>query len=206
MRGFVLPLIRLSCDFRFPVGPSKPQNCSSSCDSSIDRSARFRSMRSHNVMLNRGAFRSVQPASDRAILSRNGAKEWGVIRLGRQSRETAPGCRVVQTMLARPDPSHERAELEARWFALTRTIMPELAARRGWPVRFDHCFQRILLDNACTGPWRDTITPPAYKNATTAILTAAVALGDACIDGSADLAELNARSLGWRGKRTRGST
>lgn len=94
----------------------------------------------------------------------------------------------------------ERADLERRWFALTRERMPQLAGKRDWPVRFDHCFQRILLDNACGGPWREHIASPAYRNAPSDLLARAVALGTACVEGSADLVALNRQSLRWRGK------
>ena len=71
---------------------------------------------------------------------------------------------------------------------------------RDWPVRFDHCFQRILLDNAVGGPWREHIDSPAYRNAPEPILARAIALGEAAVANEADLAELNRRSLAWRGK------
>ena len=93
-----------------------------------------------------------------------------------------------------------RTDLEARWFALTREDMPAAADARGWPIRFDHCFQRILLDHAAGGPWREKIAAPAYRNATDAQLEAAVELGEAALSGEADLAELNRRSLAWRRK------
>ncbi|WP_228243631.1 GCN5-related N-acetyltransferase [Porphyrobacter sp. GA68] len=94
----------------------------------------------------------------------------------------------------------QREEIVARWFFLTREKMPQLAAERGWPVRFDHCFQRILLDNAVGGVWRDVIPAPAYRNATDAQLLAALALGERVVRGEADLAEMNRRSLAWRKK------
>ena len=94
-----------------------------------------------------------------------------------------------------------RCALTDRWFALTRDELPALAAARRWPVRFDHCFQRILLDNAVGGVWRDHIAAPAWRNASDAQLAAAIALGEAAAAGEADLAILNARSLAWRGKR-----
>ena len=43
----------------------------------------------------------------------------------------------------------DRGALEARWLDLTRRTLPGLSAERRWPVRFDHCFQRILLDAKC---------------------------------------------------------
>lgn len=94
-----------------------------------------------------------------------------------------------------------RDALEQRWLVLTRETMPALAASRGWPVRNDHCFQRILLDAAVGGVWYDAIAKrPAYAHADIALLTRAVELGDAIIDGRADLSALNHQSLAWRGK------
>jgi hypothetical protein len=96
-----------------------------------------------------------------------------------------------------------RAALEARWLDLTRRALPEAArGRPGWPVRLDHCFQRILLDNASGGVWYDAIPRrPAYRHAPDALLTRAVALGEAVLAGDAPLGPLNDRSLAWRGKR-----
>ena len=93
-----------------------------------------------------------------------------------------------------------RDDLETRWFALTREAMPAAAGERGWPVRFDHCFQRILLDNACGKPWREAIDAPAYRHAPDAVLQQAISLGEAALAGQADLGGLNRRSLRLRGK------
>jgi hypothetical protein len=93
----------------------------------------------------------------------------------------------------------DRAALEARWLTLTREILPSLAHDRGWPIHQDHCFQRILLDNACSGVWYDAITKrPAYRHADPDLLARAVHLGEACADGTEDLSTLNLRSLDWR--------
>jgi hypothetical protein len=94
-----------------------------------------------------------------------------------------------------------RADLEARWLTLTREIMPGIAAEKRWPIRNDHCFQRVLLDNACGGTWYAYISKrPAYRRADAATLERAIALGEAVLAGSADLTELNNRSLVYRGK------
>ena len=93
-----------------------------------------------------------------------------------------------------------RSEITDRWFALTREELPALAASRRWPVHQDHCFQRILLDNAMGGFWRDHIAAPAWRFAKDDQLALAIALGEAVAAGRADLAELNRRSLAWRGK------
>ena len=90
--------------------------------------------------------------------------------------------------------------LVQRWFALTREELPALSGARGWPVHLDHCFQRILLDNATGGPWRDTITAPAYRNASDEQLGLAIAIGEQSIAGDQDMDLLNDNSLAWRGK------
>lgn len=95
-----------------------------------------------------------------------------------------------------------RGALEARWLDLVRRRLPRLAAARGWPVRLDHCFARILLDNAVGGRWYDHVSGrPAYRAISAEALARAVALGEAAAAGEADLLALNARSLSWRGKR-----
>ncbi len=92
--------------------------------------------------------------------------------------------------------------LRGRWLDLTRRTLPALAESRNWPVSADHCFQRILLDNACGGCWYDHITGrPAYVHADPATLARAVALGDAAVAGTTDMIVLNRLSLDWRSAR-----
>ncbi|ABC63679.1 hypothetical protein [Erythrobacter litoralis] len=95
------------------------------------------------------------------------------------------------------------SDLVKRWFILTHECMPAAAAERGWPVRFDHCFQRILLDHSVGGPWRETIAAPAYRHASDAQLQRAIALGEAALADEADLSALNRQSLAWRSKLRR---
>ena len=96
----------------------------------------------------------------------------------------------------------ERTELEREWLRLTRDTLPALAGDRNWPVRADHCFQRILLDNALGGRWYDHVAArPAYRHVGEAALVRAVELARAAVRGEVDLTDLNRRSLAWRGKR-----
>lgn len=98
----------------------------------------------------------------------------------------------------------ERPALERDWLRLTRETLPALAALRAWPVSADHCFQRILLDNALECCWYQVVARrPAYRHVEADALARAVALGEAVIAGTADLHLLNARSLAWRGKGPR---
>ena len=50
----------------------------------------------------------------------------------------------------------------ARWLDLTRVTLPALAAVHHWPIRLDHCFMRVLLDNAVGGVWHHVIPRPAH--------------------------------------------
>ncbi len=94
-----------------------------------------------------------------------------------------------------------RPALEAEWLRLTRVDLPALASVRRWPVSADHCFQRILLDNALGCCWYEVVERrPAYRHVEADALARAVALAQAVIAGGADLHALNARSLAWRGK------
>lgn len=109
--------------------------------------------------------------------------------------------------------AEEDAALRARWRDLVERRLPGAAAgRSAWPVALDHCFARILLDNALGRPWRDAIRPPAWRRMPAPDLARAVALGEAVLAGEADLARLNERSLALRGKspvprgEARGST
>jgi hypothetical protein len=95
----------------------------------------------------------------------------------------------------------DRPTLEAEWLHLTRTVLPALARERGWPVRNDHCFQRILLDNALGGRWYDHVAGrPAYRHLGDEALARAVELARAAKAGTLDLKDFNRRSLAWRGK------
>lgn len=89
-----------------------------------------------------------------------------------------------------------------RYRHLTGTVMPDLArsGKTEWPVRNDHCFQRIVLDAICEGVWYEHIPRPAYKHLSDAQALRAVELCEGIIAGRVDLADLNRKSLNWRGK------
>ena len=98
----------------------------------------------------------------------------------------------------------EDGRLRAAWRDLVEARLPAAAATRPeWPVGLDHCFARILLDNALGRPWREAVRPPAWRNMPPADLARAIGLGKAVLDGEADLAALNRRSLALRGKTAR---
>lgn len=101
-----------------------------------------------------------------------------------------------------PVPEAVAAEPGIRWRDLVDRRLPDAAqGRPDWPVRLGHGFARVLLDNASGGPWRDSLRPPAWANMPPERLWAAIELGEAVLDGRADLALLDRRSLLWRGRR-----
>lgn len=89
---------------------------------------------------------------------------------------------------------------------LTKERLPEQAQAQAqaddeWPVRFDHCFQRIVLDAVCDDEWYGHIESPAYKNMTEDQLVEAIKLAQSMIDDPARCKELNVQSLTYRGKQ-----
>ena len=99
----------------------------------------------------------------------------------------------------------EEVEIRTRWRSLTEEDLPRAAdLNTDWPVYLNHCFARILLDNAVGQFWRDVITPPAWKNTPLPVLQTAIDLGDSILAGDADIWVLNDNSLKMRGKAPRG--
>ncbi len=96
--------------------------------------------------------------------------------------------------------------LRAAWLVLTRERLPARARAQDWPLRLDHCFQRVLLDQVCGGRWYDHVEGrPAYRHLDPERLEAAVALGERLLrEGEPLLARLDEDSLRWRGKRGAG--
>ena len=101
-------------------------------------------------------------------------------------------------------PSGSLEALRARWLAVTKQELPARARQERWPLRNDHCFQRVVLDAVCGGRWYDHVERPAYRNLDAARLTEAVTLAERLVTdpaGESLLRELNAQSLAWRGKQ-----
>lgn len=90
-----------------------------------------------------------------------------------------------------------------QYLIMTKEVMPKMASEstNNWPVKHDHCFQRIVLDSICGGVWYESIDRPAYKHLNDNQAKHAVKLCNEIIAGQVDLSQLNAQSLTWRGKR-----
>ncbi|EME43306.1 hypothetical protein DOTSEDRAFT_109219, partial [Dothistroma septosporum NZE10] len=98
-------------------------------------------------------------------------------------------------------------ELQNRWKYLFQEYLPTLAKAKDpvqahWPVYLDHCFGRIVLDNAVgvDQPWTEVLKSPAVRNMNEAQLQKVISLAEAICSGEADLVELDENSLRLRGK------
>lgn len=100
--------------------------------------------------------------------------------------------------------------LQERWNHLYHDYLPALAkakdpVQRNWPVTLDqdHCFARIILDNAfgVDRQWTEVVKQPAVKNMSLAQLEEAIGLAERIATGEANLTELNEQSLAFRGKK-----
>lgn len=95
-------------------------------------------------------------------------------------------------------------QLRDRYLELTNRILPTLAQTRRFPVRLNHCFQRIVLDNLFARCWYEVLSrgqEPAYKQLTEEQLKQAIAIAETIIAQPDDyLQQLNQNSLQWRGK------
>ena len=95
----------------------------------------------------------------------------------------------------------EQERLRSAWLDLMRRRLPEAArSRPDWPIQADHCFGRVIVDAVYGRPWREVLKPPAWRSMSPEALQAAIAIGEAILDGAADLHALDSRSLAMRGK------
>ena len=92
--------------------------------------------------------------------------------------------------------------LQEEYLTYTKYILPQLARQKKWVVYYDHCFQRIVLDNLFQMRWYDAIEKrPAYKQLSEEQLQQAIAIAkDIEKQGDTYLRQLNAKSLEWRKK------
>jgi hypothetical protein len=95
-----------------------------------------------------------------------------------------------------------RIQLRNQYLELTNQVLPQLASQRNFSVRYNHCFQRIILDNLFGRCWYEVLDRkqgPACKQLTEAQLEAAIALAERIIaEPDAYLHQLNQNSLRWR--------
>ena len=94
------------------------------------------------------------------------------------------------------------SELRAAYVRRVTEELPRAARREGWPIREDHCFGRVVLDNVFCDAWYDHVDGrPAYEHLSAAELEAAVDLADRMLEAGRPVVEaLNRNSLRWRGE------
>jgi len=100
----------------------------------------------------------------------------------------------------------EEHEIRARWRHLVGDRLPRAALERNWSITADHCFARILLDVTLRRPWRDVVSPPAWRHTPISQLEQAIALGKALLGRSQNIDDLNEISLKLRRSRQDSST
>lgn len=123
--------------------------------------------------------------------------------VGKRPRD--PTRKNAMTQSSRDEDEADDAALRAQWRTLVDETLPKAAwTRQDWPVFRNHCFARILLDNACGIMWRDAIAPPAWRNTPLPVLQTAIDLGEDVLLNAADIWALNDASLRMRGKRPHG--
>jgi hypothetical protein len=94
----------------------------------------------------------------------------------------------------------DRDELEDFYLTLTQETLPRKAKNSDWPVRFDHCFQRICYDNAYGDVWYEFVDgSPAYQTIPDGALLKATAIAyQMMMWGKPAIERLNQKSLYWR--------
>jgi hypothetical protein len=97
-----------------------------------------------------------------------------------------------------------RADLERRYAELVTAELPDAARREGWVIRSDHCFGRVLLDDAVGACWYDVLgrgKGAAFRKLDDEQLAHAVGQGERMLrEGAPAVRALDAQSLAWRGK------
>lgn len=95
-------------------------------------------------------------------------------------------------------------QLRTRYLKLVNKELPSLAKERQFPVRFNHCFARIILDNLFGCCWYEALNRKqgaAYKQLSTEQLKQAIEIAEAIINNpDTYIEELNQNSLRWRNK------
>lgn len=93
-----------------------------------------------------------------------------------------------------------REQLENEWQQYMNEVLPNQAQSREWPIRFDHCFGRVIYDCVVGDQWNRVIDSPAYKNLSDEQLRECIDLAERIVYADdAYLRALNDLSLRYRG-------
>jgi len=92
-------------------------------------------------------------------------------------------------------------KLTEEYLDLVNRQLPEAAQRRAYPVKFNHCFARIILDSLFEDVWYRHLPKPAYQHLTAEQLQAAIALGQTFLADPEACFAANQASLRYRQQR-----
>ena len=88
-----------------------------------------------------------------------------------------------------------------RWKELTESLLPAVAREERWPIRLDHCFKRITLDQAFRDAWYRHLPRPAERYLAGEPLQRALEAAEAIFANGKNRLDIYDRaSLAWRGK------
>ncbi|MEM8968374.1 MAG: hypothetical protein AAGE93_18285 [Bacteroidota bacterium] len=95
-------------------------------------------------------------------------------------------------------------ELHQEYLRLTNKVLPQMASEQCLPIRFNHCFQRVILDTLFQDCWYNHLDRnsklPAYRQLSEDQLKQAIAIAQSMIDSSQTGNQLNWQSLVYREK------
>lgn len=85
---------------------------------------------------------------------------------------------------------------------LANEAFPAAARGGGYPIRFNHCFLRVVYDNLFGARWNTVLPPgkPAIHQLTEEQLEQAIEIGEEVIADADVCRRLNEQSLRYRGK------
>ena len=92
--------------------------------------------------------------------------------------------------------------LRSQYLDLVNNQLPNIAINRHFPVRLNHCFARIILDNLFGDIWYNHLSgkTPAYQQLTEKQLEGAIQIAENIINyPNRVINNLNNNSLNWRG-------
>ena len=95
-----------------------------------------------------------------------------------------------------------RYELQDLYLKLTREVLPAVARLKGWTLKEDHCFMRVILDQLFQDCWYNHLDRrlTAYKQLNDKQLVQAIQLATVIRSREFDtLEKWNRESLAWRG-------
>lgn len=89
------------------------------------------------------------PAPPRRTRGAEDAEPAAAPRRKRKAEDAEPAAREPE--------ADSRATLVDEYLRLTKKALPALAKAHKWPIRFDHCFMRVMLDNSFGCVWYEKL-------------------------------------------------